>query len=222
MQRCQHRHVTTDVDLRPLYLAGCEAVLAALRAPEVALGWDRPSVLEDQPVGSLAGHLARGAIWLVGDYLRGPEPTGPADFTDAAEYFSVLVAASTPADDAAVRARGAQVAAAGHAALVEEVTDRLPAMRARLDAADPARLVTVFGGRSMSLGAYLATRVVEQVVHLDDLARSLDCPPVALPDGSVEIALDVALRIARIRSGDSALVRALYRQGFAEAVLPVL
>lgn len=45
-----------------LFLAGGRAVADALGDPAVASAWDRPSVLEDQLVSGLAGHLARGRM----------------------------------------------------------------------------------------------------------------------------------------------------------------
>ncbi len=80
----------------------------------------------------------------------------------------------------------------------------------------------VFAGLVLPLGEYLATRLVEQTVHLDDLARSVGREPWPLPDAATELVCAVGLEVAQRRFGGTALLRALYRQGFAEAVLPVL
>jgi hypothetical protein len=74
----------------------------------------------------------------------------------------------------------------------------------------------------MRLDDYLATRIVEQVVHLDDLARTVGHDGWVLPAGAAELAIDVGVDIAVRRGGSTAVIRALYRQGWSESVLPVL
>lgn len=84
----------------------------------------------------------------------------------------------------------------------------------------PDHLVTVAYGKVIRLGDYLLTRVVEQVVHLDDLARSVGLEPWTMPTDAVDVAVEVGLDVARRRRGDTAVLRALYRQGFAADALP--
>ena len=62
--------------IRRQFLDGAQVVVDAIASPAVAAAWDTPSVLAEQTVGGLAGHLARGAVWVVGDYLDQPEPDG--------------------------------------------------------------------------------------------------------------------------------------------------
>lgn len=40
-------------------------VLSAVSDHRVATRWDDPSVLAEQTIGSLAGHLARGSVWAL-------------------------------------------------------------------------------------------------------------------------------------------------------------
>lgn len=217
--------MTRPTEIVELFLAGARVVSAAVADPAVAQHWDRPSVLEDQRVGGLAGHLARGAVWVVGDYLDAGPPDGTehaVDFASAADYFATLMSEASPDDHRAIRARGADLAAAGHDALVHMLRDRLEALEPRLRSVEAGLLVSVIGGRVMALDDYLITRIVEQVVHVDDLARSVDHDPWLLPSGAAELAVTVGIDVARCRSGATALVRALYRHGFAGPVLPVL
>ena len=74
----------------------------------------------------------------------------------------------------------------------------------------------------MALSDYLVTRVVEQAVHLDDLARSVGRETWALPEAHQALAIDVATEMACRIHGPTATVRALYRKGFADSVFPVL
>ena len=82
--------------------------------------------------------------------------------------------------------------------------------------------MTVFEGKVMRLSDYLGTRVVEQGVHLDDLARSVGREPWPLPNEHQAVTISVATDIACQVHGPHATVRALYRRGFAENVFPVL
>jgi hypothetical protein len=204
-----------------IFLAGARAVLGAVGDPAVATAWDAPSVLEGQTVGGLVGHLARGSVWVVGDYLDGEEPAGPATVHSAAAYYAGGVARLTEADHAGIRERGARVGAMGHAALVRTLNERLRQLEQLLTAVDPARRVSVFAGRVMRLDHYLDTRVVEQVVHLEDLAESLNVSNWSLPVECVSRALEVGVELGRLRFGDRAMVRALFRET-GSSVLPVL
>ena len=73
----------------------------------------------------------------------------------------------------------------------------------------------------MRLGDYLETRLVEQVVHLDDLACSLDRDPYPVPEAAMSLVLSIGTDVARRRSGDAAVLRAFYRHGFANDVFPI-
>ncbi len=214
--------VAQPADVVAVFVQGAEVVVAALADPAVGDAWDSPSVLPDQRVSGLAGHLARGGVWVVDEYLDAGPPPGPVDFTSAAEYFATLMGTASPADHRAIRARGADIAAPGLHPLASELRLRLDVIAARLATLDAGRLIAVTGGRVLRLDHYLATRIVEQVVHLDDLARSVGHEPWPLPAGALDLAISVGTDIARLRGGDPAVVRALYRHGFAEELLPVL
>jgi hypothetical protein len=208
--------VTSPIDL---FLGGAQTVVDALSDSRVGQAWDQPSVLEEQSVGGLAGHLARG-VWVVGEYVHAGTPTAPVDFSSAAEYFVFFAETAQAEDHRAIRRRGAAVAAKGWHGVGEELASRLEVMSGALTSLPPDRLVTVIGGKVMALGDYLLTRVVEQAVHLDDLARSIGAASWTLPDGHEAAALCIGLETARLRRGTGALLRAMYRRGFADGALP--
>ena len=79
----------------------------------------------------------------------------------------------------------------------------------------------VFAGLVMPLDEYLVTRIVEQVVHLGDLARSVGLPPWDVPSDLEALVLAVGTEVGRVRHGGAAMVRALFR-GDEAGVLPVL
>lgn len=206
--------------VRELFLANASGVLSALSDPRVADAWSHDSVLENQTIGSLAGHLARGSVWVVGDYLEAEAPAGPVEVETAAEYFAAVATTLTIDDHAAIRQRGAAIAADGHEMVVTQLTSRLVALKDLLANQDVDRRVTVFAGRVMRLDDYLLTRLVEQVVHLDDLARSLGVEPWPCAPDAEALVVSCGAEIGRQRFGGAAMIRALFR---AEAgVLPVL
>jgi hypothetical protein len=203
-----------------MYLEGARVVVAAIGTPAVAAAWDAPSVLAGQSVGSLAGHLARGAVWLVDDYLD-QEPPTTATFDSPEAYFAAMVDSLDEASHQAIRDRGAAVAAAGWASVTTAARDRLTALEPRLLAEPADRLLPVAGG-TMGLDEYLPTRIVEQVVHLDDLARSTGGATWRIPESNVRLAVTIGALVGLRRRGAEAMVRALYRDGPASPTLPVL
>ena len=207
-----------------LFLEGAGVVARAIGDPTVGEAWDRPSVLEGQLVSGLAGHLARGAVWTVDEYLGedAAAPTGAPDFASAGDYYASFAETATAEMHQAVRDRGAAVAAVGQDALVAQLRARIAVLETRLSTLPSDHVMSVIAGTRIRLGDYLATRMVEQAVHLDDLARSVGRDPWHLPVGLWDVVLHVGLETARRRHGDDAVGRALYREGFAGAVLPVL
>ncbi len=121
--------MSTSLDgVRELFVANARVVLNAVADDVVARNWDQPSVLEDQLVGGLAGHLARGGVWVVDDYLNAETPDAPR-IRSAAQYFAQSAEFLNADDHRLIRERGAQVAAQGHA-------EMCAALDARIDVAD--------------------------------------------------------------------------------------
>jgi hypothetical protein len=205
--------------IRQQFLDGARVVAAVLRSPAVGEAWDEPSVLEHQTVGSLAGHVARAGVLVVGGYLDQEPPDAPT-FDSAADYYATMADMLTDDAHRAVRERSAAVAARGWRSVGDETEASLAALSARLPA-EPADRVTPVAGGAMVLDDYLATRIVEQVVHLDDLARSVGEANWTVPDNVVQVALATGAAIGTRRWGSGAMIRALYRDG-GSAILPVL
>ena len=222
MRRRQNVEMTdaASLDNVGIFLETATVVYEAIADEAVVVAWDRPSVLEEQQVSNLCGHLARGT-WVVGEYLAAGPPTGPPDLNSAAEYFSLLSDRATEEFHRAHRQREANLVPVSHGELVTTLGDGLAGLDEILRSGAPDRLVAVFSGLVIRLDHYLATRIVEQVVHLDDLARSVGHDPWPTPQCDalvVAIGAEIGLR----RRGPTAMVRALYRQGFTEGIFPVL
>ena len=195
---------------RALFLASCRVVADALDDSAVAVAWDEPSVLNEQSIGGLAAHLAGGS-WLPLDYLAADPPDGPATLDCAADYFATLLNLATEEMHAGIRERGAQGAAAGGTAIAAAMRGKAAELELALDTEPKDRLLSVYGGFVMTLDAFLETRLVEQVVHLDDLARSIGRDPWANAPGADDLVISIGIDIGRRRYGDTATLRALFR-----------
>jgi hypothetical protein len=158
----------------------------------------------------------------VANYLDAGVPDGPVDFEDAGGYFATFASTVSPDDHRSIRDRGAAVASVGRDELLQRLAERSDALEPRLRSLDPAHLIAVMGGTVMRLSDYLATRIVEQTVHLDDLARSVDLHSPLISTDAESLTISVGIEVARRRSGNAAIIRALYREGLAEQTLPVL
>ena len=206
--------------IRQQFLDGARVVVDAISSPAVAAAWDAPSVLAEQTVGGLAGHLARGAVWVVGDYLDEPEPDA-AMFDSADDYFAAFtaqrlgVAATGPSANAARRWRRP-----GRRPSRRRPRHGWRRWRSGCPPSRPDRLTVVAGGATMRLDDYLVTRVIEQVVHLDDLARSIGRDGFPTPDANVRLALATGAWSGLQRSGAGPMIRALFRDD--AGALPVL
>lgn len=186
-------------------------VQTAVGDPRVAQAWNEPSILEFQTVGSLASHLARGGVWAVAEYLDAepPSPDTANAIETAAEYFASIDL--SPEDHAAVRQRGATIAQDGPEVVNDRLAEGVEGLRRRLADEPEDRRVTVYGGMVMPLDDYLWTRIVEQVVHLDDLARSLQIDPWPNAADAAALVVSCGAEIGRRRFGDARMIRALFR-----------
>jgi hypothetical protein len=164
-------------------------------------------------VGALAGHLAR-AVLTVNRYLDRPAPAGAT--LDAANYFVRVLGAHDPVTSdlhLAVRDRAADEAGDGPDALVARLRDARLEAEVRLAATDGYTSIAVLDDTVMSVEAYLETRLVELVVHLDDLAVSvgLDIADDIAPQAYKTVA-SVLAQVAAARVGGLATMRSLARR----------
>lgn len=147
-----------------LFLDGARVVLEAVGDERVGERWPHPSVLEDQSIGGLAGHPARGGVWVVAEYLEAGTSKRPVDLSSAVDYFAAVVSNADETTHRAVRARSATIAQRGQHAVVDNLRTRLGELQETLAGIDTESTIAVFGGMVMPLAEYLKTRVVEQCV----------------------------------------------------------
>ena len=206
------------------YVAGVDWLRGILGRAELAAAWGEPSVVARYTVGGMAAHAVHGVVWLQ-QLLTDAEPVGLRPVT-VGEFFgpnrvdAVDAEGSEDAFSASLRVAAEGFARTGAATVQAALTVSRDQLVGLLDHADMSRPVAVIrvGGAQTALREYLRTRVLELVVHGDDLVCSV--PGLAAPDpppGSLEVSLAVCLELAQARVGGLAVLRAFTR---GERALP--
>ena len=125
--------------------------------------------------------------------------------------------------NARVRDGGEHLAADGQPALVQRTGSAAGEVAGAL-AAEPAdRVVRVpWTGVTLTLDDFLLTRLVEFIVHTDDLAASVGIPTPPADPVAHRAVLDLLLALSVERHGPTALLRALSRTERAPATVSAL
>lgn len=200
-------------DLRAAYLRCGELAASMVHLPQLAHRWATASALEGYTCGALAGHLVR-SLLTVDQYLDTATPGPCLDGIDAVIYFHRALGDADPVHDPmheSVRVRSAELAGADATGLRTTTDALLDRLRTRLPDTPDEVCVTVFGGMRMHLDDYLDTRFVELLVHLDDLAVSLDVATPEPPELAARRTVAVLAELARLRHGTAAVLRTLAR-----------
>ncbi|MCB0987980.1 MAG: maleylpyruvate isomerase N-terminal domain-containing protein [Microthrixaceae bacterium] len=171
--------------------------------------WERPG-LGEWTVRELVAHTDR-AYRTVIDYLTG-ETVDPTPIATAAQYFRVVLAEETPHVHIAARAK--REAAERDDWVV--ATDELALQCEKLIGDSPPDATCHLMVGEMPLDQYLATRVVELVVHGMDLADAIGLevnPPPVSADVAARVLTDLAGE-----DGPATVVRALAGRSSARSV----
>ena len=205
-----------------MYLDAVAWLIDLLGNGDLASVWDGPSALAHYTVGGLAAHAVHGGALRLEQLLREPEPSG-GRAVGVGEYFGPNRIGDSGDDDplfASLRAGAEEVGRQGRGAVVAACTasrDGL-ARLLPLSPADRAMPSARVPDGQAPLSDYLRTRVLEVIVHGDDLVASVSGwrapdPPAA----AVEVCLSLCVDLARARVGDVAALRAFTR---AERAIP--
>ncbi len=183
-----------------------------VRRPEVAERWRVESVCAGMSVGGLACHLGSQIDLIVRLLQAGPSDLAPIPL---AEHYARAAWVSSGPDDEAnvgIRQGSEELARSGPDALATLVEARLGALPAALDAvgSDVAILVP-WQGWALTSHDFLVTRLMETVVHSDDLAASVGVATPDFPGTVVTPVLDLLTALAVRRHGATAVVRTLAR-----------
>ncbi len=219
--------VTKDGDqassarVRELVIEAAEAAAELMARPSVAAQWDAPSALEGMTVGALCAHLVRAAGATIA-YLDRTDPAATPEgaLLTPVTYFHAAIDSPIHEQIKNVSAGESEIGAEATAAKCLMLVDQL---RQRLSEEPVDRLVGALGGRMLTLDDFCRTRLIEVLLHLDDLAVSVgEARPATNPEGPA-IVIDIVQGIARNTHGDWEVLYALARseRSSSPAVFPV-
>ncbi len=199
------------------FLLAAETALALLEREEVGHAWDQPSALSEFRVSGLSGHLASqlfNARRLVEDAPEPPDSRAAEPIPLIQHYLDASWLGDIDTDaNVAIRDGGERLAESGQQPLVDESRAALDRLRALLADAGERRPVYIpWTGWSLTLESFLTTRMLELLVHSDDLAVSVGVETPEFPAEVVEPVVDLLCRISLRRHGQAAVVRALSRR----------
>jgi hypothetical protein len=191
-------------------------------APEVGARWSDESSCVGMTVGGLAHHLAdqtRNAVLLLGAPLSDEEPIALLEHYRRADWVSSEL---EDEPNTSIRDESNDDAAGGAAALnarVEEDLAGLPGALAPTLAGErqPDTVFVPWQGWALTTDDFLVTRLMEIMVHSDDLAASVGLPTPEFPAPVVEAVLGLLTGVAVDRHGQTAVLRALSRPQRAPA-----
>jgi hypothetical protein len=200
-------------DSRDAFLSAADSALELLARREVADRWDEPSVLAEWNVAGLSGHLAS-QVLNVAKVLDAPVG-GHQPIQLLQHYGGVSWTVATVDDEVnvAIRRGGDELAAAGPEQLVARTRAVRDQVADRLAAAELQQPVFIpWTGWALTLEDFLCTRMMEIVVHADDVAASVVLEPPPFAADVFEPVLWLLARLAVVRHGQPAVLRALTRR----------
>lgn len=189
-----------------------------IRRPAVPDRWSRASALPKMSIGALACHLGRQTS-RAAELLPVATDLPTLASADAHYHRAAWVTSSSPDDPPNDRTTDDIEAASGHSALHDRVGAALHTVRALLGEGGARDVVSIpWQGWSLRRDDFLLTRLLEIVVHTNDLAVSLELPTPQFPNDVFNPVRDLLVRLAVHRHGQSALVSALTRRERAQQI----
>jgi Mycothiol maleylpyruvate isomerase N-terminal domain len=199
------------------FLAAADAAVNLIGSGEAAARWDEPSALEGFTVGGLAAHLGF-QVHNARRALTAPRPRPGAVVTPLLDHYAkstwIGLAVDAPVNKE-IRAVGEERAKVGAAEQVQQTRAACAEVAAVLasEGFEPSTVIAMpwAEGRAMTAGDVLITRLMELLVHGDDLAVSLGVVTPAYPASAFETVNDLLVRVSATRNGALSVLRALSR-----------
>ena len=197
------------------YVAAADAAIGLLASGEVAGRWGEPSACAGFTVGGLAAHLG----WQVESARRAVEaerPGADAVVTGVAAHYGQAAWVGAELDapvNLGIRDTGEERAAAGAAEVLRQTREARDFLAGAFGSLTPGEVVALpwIAGRAMTLGDVLTTRLLELVIHTDDLAASVGVETPLAPDSVYELVIGLLTPLSVRRHGPVAVLRALSR-----------
>ncbi|MGW0809146.1 maleylpyruvate isomerase N-terminal domain-containing protein [Nonomuraea sp. NPDC002799] len=207
-------------EIRQAYLVAAASAVQLLREPAVTGAWEKRSALTEFSVAGLAGHLAHQLVRVRDVLVPDGEAQEPIELLEHYARSPWVQAGLDHESNVSVRRGGEAAAADGPVALADRAQALLDAQRAALPAEPVGRVVHLpWSGWSVRLDDFLLTRLVELVVHADDLAASVGVATPELPSPVIDPVVELLARLAVHRHGATAVIRSLSRAERAPATI---
>jgi hypothetical protein len=197
---------------RDAFLAAARVAADLVRRPEVTARWHEESACAGMSVGGLACHLASQLDNTVRLLRAGASDQPPVSL---AHHYSSAGWVRAAVDDGAnveIREGSNAQAEAGPDALRARVSlrlEELPGSLASVAGGDP--VLIPWQGWSLTAYDFLVTRMMEIVVHSDDLAVSIGVDTPEFPGDALAPVLELLTGLAVRRHGATSVIRALTR-----------
>ena len=199
--------------IREDFLTTARITLDLLRHPQVAQNWGRPSALPEFGVSGLAGHIGYQVLPLP-DMIAAP--VGDEPVVPLMEHYARANWTELDVDSefhTRIRAGGEKIATEGQEALCGQFEETLRNLEKTLPGQEnrPVRMPH-WGPWAVSLDEYLVSRMMEFVVHSDDLAVSVGAETPEFPRHVNETVIDLLTRMSLNKHRAIDVVRALSRK----------
>lgn len=199
--------------IRDDFLTTARIALGLMRHQQVTDNWDKPSALPEFAVRGLAGHIGYQALPLPAMISA---PVGDEPVVPLMEHYARANWTELEVDSefhTRIRAGGEKLAAEGRQALCDQVERTLNELEKTLPDQEnrPVRMPH-WGPWAVKLDDYLVTRLMEYVVHTDDLAVSVGLDTPEFPRHVNETVIDLLTRMSLNRHKAVDVVRALSRK----------
>lgn len=216
---CQAGRMHEPVDQHDhAFLSAASIAIELIQRREVSDRWLQRSTLPKMSIGALACHLGR-QICRAAEMLPAVADLPTLDSADVHYARAAWVTSTSPDDPVNDRSTDDAEAALGPSALQDRTTAALQTVRDLLLAGSARDIVPIpWQGWSLRRHDFLLTRLLEIVVHSDDLAVSLELSTPEFPEEVFAPVRDLLVRLSVRRHGQSALVSTLTRRERARPI----
>lgn len=194
------------------FVDAARTATALVLDPQVEQRWREPSALAQMSVGALTSHLVAQVVSTAAG-LFDPSATSTEQPVGLLDHYERAAWVGADIDDEAnvsIREGAERTAADGYAgtrARLERACHQLDPWPAKA----PAVVRMPWWGWSLTLDDFLLTRMMELMVHADDLAVSLGVPTPEFPRSVTRPVFMLLTALAERKHGQTAVVRALTR-----------
>lgn len=206
---------TRNLDREALATA-VDRIIPLVGSPEVATSWQRESALAGMTVGGLTRHLVSQPECAV-EFLRIPVPED-ADVITLTDYYDRvdwLTADVDAPENSSIREEFNAMAAAGPQDSVAILTVARAHLVAAVDGAGPGTYVP-WQDCVVATDDFLVSRLIEVVVHADDLAASVGVPTPRFDHDALDPVVATLAALSVRRHGAERVLRSLARTERAE------